>query len=74
MKKYNLTFWQRLELIAVWFIWIGHDKNNRKSWHEVKKGIEKHTCKFTKQFKAYGHIFYQCEHEGCNMSDDIKSE
>jgi len=63
--KYNLTFWQKLELIELRLMWLAADKNKRKSWHEVKKGMEKHEHKFTKPFTYDGFEFLQCEHEGC---------
>lgn len=65
MKKYNLTFWQRLELIPIGFLWLTADPSDRKTWHEVKKGMEKHECKFTKPFTKSGYRFMGCEHEGC---------
>lgn len=69
--KYNLTFWQKLELIPIWFMWINTPDNERKSWHEVKKGMEKHEHKFTKLFTKQGYNFLQCEHEGCNLCESI---
>lgn len=62
--KYNLTFWQRLSLIPIWFIWIGYEPGRRKSWHEVKKGMEKHAHKFTQPTEDG---YFSCEHEGCNI-------
>lgn len=63
MKKYNLTFWQRVSLIPIWFFWIGAEK--RKSWHEVKKGMEYHEHNFTIPGNEYGMDYLQCDHEGC---------
>jgi hypothetical protein len=69
MKKYNLTFWQRIELIPIWIMWITTDSKERKSWHLVKKGMEKHEHNFTIPSPYKGYMFYKCEHEGCNLSD-----
>lgn len=55
--KYNLTFWQRLELIPIFLFWIVADSDKRKSWHLVKKGMEKHECKFTKPYTEQGYKF-----------------
>lgn len=69
--KYKLTFWQRLELVPMWFLWFFHaDKSNRKSWHEVKKGMEKHEHKFTKEYWYGNYRFLQCDHEGCTLCHD----
>lgn len=69
--KYNLTFWQRLELIPIWVMWLTTPVSERKSWHEVKKGMEKHEHKFTKVILKDGYGFLQCEHEGCNICEPI---
>lgn len=69
--KYNLTFWQKLELIPLKLMWLMSDKENRKSWHEVKKGMEPHEHKFTKPFTEKGYKFMQCEHEGCNLCEYV---
>lgn len=69
--KYNLSFWQKLELIPTKLIWLATDPNDRKRWHEVKKGMEKHKHKFTKLFSERGYTYLQCEHEGCNLSEPI---
>lgn len=68
--KYNLTFWQRLELIPMWVMWATTEKDKRKTWHEVKKGMEKHTCDFSIVDYYRGHKFWKCSHEGCNMCED----
>lgn len=80
MTKYNLTFWQRLELIPIWFLWYFHaaringtkeDMAKLKSWHEIKKGMEKHKHKFSIPFFVKGYKFLRCEHEGCYVCDDL---
>lgn len=71
MKKYKLTFWQRLSLIPIWLFWFTADKSERKSWHEVKKGMENHKCNFVKPFYEQGYKFMACNHEGCNMCEPV---
>lgn len=67
--KYNLTFWQRVELIPIAFLWFFHaDRKSRKTWHEVKKGMEKHIHKYTIPNRQGKYLFYDCEHEGCNFT------
>jgi hypothetical protein len=71
-NKYKLTLWQRLELIPIWFLWYFHaDRSQLKSWHEIKKGMEKHECKFTKPFSKGKYDFLECEHEGCKMCESV---
>jgi len=69
--KYNLTIWQRIGLIPLWILWFFNPSPDRKTWHKVKKGMEKHEHKFTipYSFKSSKHEyrFLQCEHEGCNF-------
>lgn len=67
--KYNLTIWQRIALPFLWFIWAGVPVEDRKTWHEVKKGMEKHEHKYTEFFMYKGVPFYRCSHEGCTMCD-----
>lgn len=43
-----------------------HDK--LKTWHQVKKGMEKHEHKFEYRFEDHGCHYLQCSHEGCNNS------
>lgn len=69
--KYNLTFWQKIQLIPLRLIWLLFNKDKRKSWHEVKKGMEKHEHKFTIPFTQYPYNYMQCEHEGCTVSEKI---
>ena len=71
MKKYNLTFWQRLELPFLFFFWMFTPKEDRKTWHHVKKGMEKHICDFSVPITEYGPKYkvFRCSHEGCNMED-----
>lgn len=71
--KYNLTIWQQLTLPFVWAMWSLADPTKRKTWHEVKKGMEPHTCIFTKRFEIEGYVFFECEHEGCNLCSDVRS-
>lgn len=68
--KYNLTFWQRVELFFIWPIWFLHTSPTRKTWHEVKKGMEKHKCNFVNEFYYKGSRFLACDHEGCNIVHD----
>lgn len=76
MKKYNLTFWQKFTLPLIYLMWYFHaDRENRKSWHLVKKGMEKHKCNFIVPYKCKGFDFLQCDHEGCNTCipvDDLE--
>jgi hypothetical protein len=67
--KYNLTFWQRVELIPIWFIWASRPIEERKTWHQVKKGMEKHKHNFTIPADEGGYKFLQCDHEGCNLCE-----
>jgi hypothetical protein len=67
--KYNLTFLQKIELFFLWFYWKITISDVKKSWHEVKKGMEKHTCNYTKSDKIRGYIVYVCDHEGCYKCD-----
>lgn len=69
--KYNLTFWQKIQLIPIWFMWISTESNKRKTWHEVKKGMEKHEHKFTKPLTEHGYRVLQCEHEGCTLCEFV---
>lgn len=68
--KYNLTFWQKVDLIILRLFWLAADPDKRKSWHHVKKGMEKHEHKFTIPKYISGVKFMKCEHEGCNIVDD----
>lgn len=70
MKKYNLTFWQWIELyLFIRPMWLAHDPEKRKTWHEVKKGMEKHIHNYTvyipHEYKGKTYDFWQCNHEGC---------
>ena len=73
--KYNLTFWQRLTLIPIWFTWHSMDPKERKSWHLVKKGMEKHEHKFiipgSERFEGEEYKYMGCDHEGCNLIELI---
>lgn len=40
VKKYNLTFWQKLELPILYLMWLSYPENERKKWHQVKKGMD----------------------------------
>lgn len=72
MSKYNLTFWQRLGLIPLWFFWVSSTSKTIKSWHEVKKGLETHDHKFTVPFSEGGHDFLACNHEGCSVASSVE--
>lgn len=75
MKKYNLTLWQWIDLyLFIWPMWLFYieeddKKPKRKSWHEVKKGMEKHVHNYTvdepKFYKGKVYEFWRCDHEGC---------
>lgn len=69
--KYNLTFWQKIELIPIFVMWIITDTEKRVSWHIVKKRMEKHEHKYTKPFIENGVEFLQCEYEGCNFCEPV---
>ncbi len=70
--KYNLTFWQKFFLPLIWLLWAATDPDKRRTWHEVKKGMEHHTCEWeelpyeVEQQEFYNYIWYKCKHEGCN--------
>ncbi len=82
-EKYNLTIWQRITLIPLWFIWIrnvmeadadsmergrGDWKDNVKTWHQVKKGMEKHTHVYKGEIlHDEGFPYLKCTHEGCKV-------
>lgn len=70
--KYNLTFWRKLYLIPLKIVWTSYPEEHRKSWHLVKKGLEKHQHKFTIQ-EPVDIEYMQCEHEGCTRVE-LKDE
>lgn len=72
--KYKLTFWQKLELIPLKIAWLLHDKNDRKSWHLVKKSMGKHDHNYTIPFTVKGFKFLRCDHEGCTMCDTVEDD
>jgi len=72
MKQYNLTFWQRLFLIPLKVYWYLSVNDDKKTWHEVKKGMEHHTHKYTIPKRIQGFRVLACEHEGCNMVDPVE--
>jgi len=65
--KYNLNMMQRLSMPLRYLLWATMPKDQRKSWHEVKKGMEPHEHKFT--VPRPGGLL-RCEHEGCNLCED----
>lgn len=74
LPKYNLTFWQRyFQLPIIWWFWVQLPENERKTWHNVKKGLETHICEFEEvggEKWMHGNCyttFHNCKHEGCNM-------
>lgn len=73
MKKetYNLSKIQKFFMPLFWFLWITQpvwgDTSKRKTWHELKKGMEPHTHKFTREFIEGGFTWYGCEHTGCSF-------
>lgn len=69
--KYNLTLRQKLYLPILWVYWRFSTIKNKKSWHEVKKGMEHHEHKFTKPISLQNTKFLQCEHEGCCLCKPI---
>ncbi len=74
MKKYNLTFWQRLGLPLLWIFWASSDSQTKKTWHEVKKGMEKHEHVFGPIYLHKGWKFRNCTHEGCNICTAMDDE
>jgi hypothetical protein len=72
--KYNLTFGQRCTLWITWLFWVTTPEDKRKTWHEVKNGMEPHEHKFTKRVIIQGFVLYKCEHEGCNLHDDFSTK
>jgi hypothetical protein len=69
--KYNLTIGQRLLLPIIWLVWIGRPIEVRKTWHNVKKGMEKHMHNFVIPEMYKGYLFMNCDHEGCNMCKPV---
>lgn len=69
--KYNHTIWQKIMLPLNWLLLKIAPIENKKSWHEYKKGIEKHEHKFTIPHIEKGYKFKKCEHEGCYLMDPI---
>lgn len=65
--KYELTRWQRIILPLIWILWATHDPTTRKTWHEVKKGMERHEHTFT-IMRPDGLL--KCSHEGCTLCHD----
>lgn len=72
MPQYNLTFWQKLNLIPLRIMWLMYAGDDRKSWHLVKKGMEKHKCEFTIPHYESGYKFLKCNHEGCNVCNPVE--
>lgn len=72
--SYNLSFWQKVELPFLWLYWKLSVADNKKSWHEVKKGMEPHKHNYTKIFKKQGVTFAMCDHEGCTDCDILHDE
>ena len=69
--KYNLTFWQRLELIPVRILWLQADPDKRVSWHLLKKGMEKHKHNYVIPIREGSITLYKCDWEGCNQCIDV---
>lgn len=70
--KYNLTFRQKLSLPFTFLFWITTPKEKRKTWHEVKKGMEPHQHNFTIPILTHlPYKFLQCDHIGCNECIDV---
>lgn len=69
--KYNHTLSQKLERPFLWLFWKFSTIPKKKSWHEVMKGMEKHTCNFTIPFTEQGYKFLRCNHEGCYIADPV---
>lgn len=68
MKKYNLTFWQWLQVPSLYMAWKTIPESQRKeTFHLVLKGYEKHKHIFTRPKTFKGIRFLMCEHEGCTM-------
>ena len=66
MKRiYHLTLMQKLYLIPLKLIWLIYPNKNKKTWHEVKKGMENHRHRYTLLFQREGKFYFLCEHEGC---------
>ena len=71
---YNLSTLQRMKLIYLFPIWFFLPRNRKKTWHELKKGMEKHVHVFTEPTMHNGVPFWKCEHEGCNECNLVKSK
>lgn len=75
--NYNLTFWQKVSLPLIWFFWVTAPPEKRKTWHLVKKGMERHTCEWEEtpyqtEYLMYDILkWYRCKHEGCNVVNPI---
>ena len=68
-QTYNLTTGQKIWLPLLWLYWKFSTLENKKSWHEVKKGMEKHEHVYNKPFMLHDHWWLGCEHEGCNLCE-----
>lgn len=79
-SKYKLTVLQRISLPFLWLTWIYHYLiadaycmeyggdvyDHIKTWHQVKKGLEKHVHEYTIPQLVDGYKVMACNHEGCN--------
>ena len=70
---YRLSFKQKLYLIPLKLIWRIWPVQNKKSWHEVKKGMEKHQHICDIMFMRDGKKFLSCNHEGCSYFVEYKT-
>lgn len=65
--SYKLTIGQRACLPLLWIMWALIPSRARKTWHEVKKGMERHEHRYT---VPAAHGLMRCEHEGCTECHD----
>ncbi len=72
--KYKLTIGQRLLIPFLWVWRLNAIAEGRevKTWHEVKKSMERHTHEYTIPMKIgeegiREEGWFRCSHEGCNM-------
>lgn len=71
---YNLTNWQWVKLIFLFPVWFVLPPSRKKTWHQLKKGMEKHVHVFTEPAMHKGVPIWKCEHEGCNECNLVKSK
>lgn len=73
-KKYNLSILQWIFQVPILrLFWLLTADKDRKTWHEVLKGIERHTCAYTIKIDHNGHEYFICNHPGCILGSYEKT-